>query len=72
MAPDRILTVNQAAKQVDCSTFTIFRAIKAKRLRAYRDADGHGRYGIFQADLTAWREARKKWNVPLDWDLPKE
>lgn len=72
MAPERILTVRQAAKQLDCSPYTILRAIHAKRLRAYKDdLRRGGAYVIRQEDLTAWRDTRRKWNVPLDWDLPK-
>ena len=68
MAPERMLTVKQAAKALEVSPVTIIRAIHAKRLRAAKQPNG---FIIRQSDLTEWVERRRVWNVPLDWDFPK-
>jgi excisionase family DNA binding protein len=60
MAPQRKLTVAEAARTAECHPETIRRAIRAKELLAKREPTKRGRgYVILAQNLAAWLENRR-------------
>lgn len=52
----RYLSASVAAKRVGLSPWTLYRAIQAGHLRAFRPTGPAGRYRIREDDLQAWLE----------------